>query len=67
MLTDGPQQPARLPFYPWGAGLYKPPRPPMQRVPTLIELASYLGQGRASLAFSYLETQLKEHLVSLVP
>ena len=31
--TDGRgQHPARLPLYPWGVGLYKPPRAPMQRV-----------------------------------
>ena len=57
-LGGGPQLPAekpatrdtnsrvhhlgRLPLYPWGVGLYKPPRAPMQRVPNLLELASTL-------------------------
>ena len=33
--TDGlDPRPAGLPLYPWGVGLYKPPRAPMQRVGT---------------------------------
>ena len=35
---------AILPLYPWGVGLYKPPRAPMQRVPNLLELASHLEE-----------------------
>ena len=34
--TDGlDPHPAGLPLYPWGVGLYKPPRAPMQRVPPI--------------------------------
>ena len=36
--------PAKLPLYPWGKGLYKPPRAPMQRVPNLLELDSYIEE-----------------------
>ena len=46
--------PARLPLYPWGVGLYKPPRAPMQRVPNLLELDSYLEEGESVPAFFYL-------------
>ena len=44
----------RLTLYPWRVDLYKPPRAPMQRVPTPLELATPLEQERASLVFSYL-------------
>ena len=39
------QQSARLPLYPWGVGLYKPPRAPMQRVPNQLELDSHIERG----------------------
>ena len=38
-------QSARLPMYPWGVGLYKPPRAPMQRVPNLLELDRPIEKG----------------------
>ena len=59
----GPQQPAekpeagdadsrvlhlaRLPMYPWGVDLYKPPRAPMQRVPNLLELDQTIEEGES--------------------
>ena len=53
--TDGwDPRPARLPLYPWGVGLYKPPRAPIQRV-DLIEFHTHLERkGELALPFLFL-------------
>ena len=46
--TDGRALcPIGLPLYPWGVGLYKPPRAPMQRVPNLLELDQHIEEGES--------------------
>ena len=62
--TDGwDPRPAGLPLYPWGAGLYKSPGTPMQRVDLTEFHTPHIDKRRASLALLLpLAKQLEERL-----
>ena len=49
-----------LPLYPWGVGLYKPPGGTHAKGSNPLALDRPYRKERASLAFSYLQKQLRE-------